>query len=80
MGAINYYENSPFPWRLSSSVTLALTKKFNDTFSLTMREQNAHYVAQGFPFPAPNAIHTEAIDVLGDFHFDMNKLVHDRSR
>lgn len=79
-GAINYYENAPFPFRESAAMTLALTKKFNNTFSLTMRAQNAHYIAQGFPFPAPNAIHTEAIDVLADFHFDMNKLAHDRSR
>jgi hypothetical protein len=79
-GAINYYENSPFPWRLSSSITLGLTKKFNNFFSLTMRTQNSDYIAQGFPFPAPNALHTEAIDVLADFHLDMNKLVRERSR
>jgi hypothetical protein len=74
-GAVNFYENSPFPWRVSSSFTLAITKKFNDTFSLTMRTQNADYISQGFPVPSPNALHTEAIDIRGDFHIDFNKLL-----
>ncbi|HTJ27729.1 MAG TPA: hypothetical protein VMA36_16350 [Candidatus Limnocylindria bacterium] len=73
-GAINFYENAPFPWRWSSSATLAITKKFNNFFSLTMRQQNAVYAIQGSPFPTPNALHSETIDVLGDFHFDLNAL------
>jgi hypothetical protein len=40
-----------------------------------MRAQNADYVPQGFPVPAPNALHTEEIDVRGDFHIDFNKLL-----
>jgi hypothetical protein len=75
-GAINFYENAPFPFRYSNSLTVGLTKKFNPFFSMTLRAQNSDYIAQGFPFPAPNAIHTETIDALADFHVDLNTLVH----
>lgn len=77
-GAINYYENAPFPYRYSNSIVVGITKKFSDLFSLTMNAQNSDYIAQGYPFPAPNAIHTEMIDVLGDFHFNLNTLMHGR--
>jgi hypothetical protein len=52
------------------------TKKFNNIFSLSMRVQDQHYAIQGFPYPAPNANHVQSIDVLGDFHFDLNQLIH----
>lgn len=79
-GAINFYENAPFPWRYSNSLTLALTKKFSPFFSFTMREQNSDYLALGSPFPAPNTLHTEAIDAFADFHVDLNSLIHPHAR
>jgi hypothetical protein len=75
-GAANWYENSPFPWRWDANIVLSATKKFNDSFSLTLRTQDQHYAPQGFPFPTPNVDHVESIDVLADFHVDLNKLVH----
>jgi hypothetical protein len=75
-GAVNFYENSPFPYRVTSYATLSLTKKFNDYFSLTMREGNSVYAKQGYPFPTPNAMHTETVDVLADFHVDLNSMFH----
>jgi hypothetical protein len=75
-GGANYYENQPAPWRWDSDVVLQATKKFSSLFSLSMRVQDQHYAIQGFPYPAPNANHVEAIDVLGDVHVDLNRLVH----
>jgi hypothetical protein len=77
-GAINFYENSPFPYRWSSGATLSLTKKFNNSFALTMRAQNSVYDEQGYPYPTPNALHSEEIDVQADFHVDLNQMVHHR--
>lgn len=77
-GAANFYENSPFPWHWDADVVLSATKKFNDFFSLTLRTQDQHYAPQGFPFPAPNVDHVESIDVLADFHIDLNQLGHRR--
>jgi hypothetical protein len=77
-GAANFYENSPFPWHWNADIVLSATKKFSDTFSLTLRTQDQHYAAQGFPFPAPNVDHTESIDVLADFHIDTNQLIHQK--
>jgi hypothetical protein len=75
-GAANFYENSPFPWHWDAEVALSATKKFSDLFSLTLRTRDQHYAPQGYPFPAPNVDHVESIDVLADFHLDLNKLVH----
>lgn len=77
-GAANWYENSPFPWRWDANIVLSATKKFSDTFSLTLRTQDQHYAPQGYPFPTPNVDHVESIDVLADFHLDLNQLVHHR--
>jgi hypothetical protein len=75
-GASNWYENSPFPWYRDADIILTVTKKFSDSFSLTLRTQDEHYAPQGFPFPTPNVNHVESIDVLADFHVDLNKLGH----
>lgn len=75
-GASNWYENSPFPWYRDADIILSATKKFSDTVSLTVRTQDEHYAPQGFPFPTPNVNHVESIDVLADFHLDLNKLGH----
>jgi hypothetical protein len=75
-GAANFYENSPFPWHWDSDVVLSATKKFSNTFSLTLRTQDQHYAPQGYPFPTPNVNHVESIDVLADFHVDLNTFGH----
>jgi hypothetical protein len=75
-GGANFYENQPGPWRWNGDIVLQATKKFTNYFSLSMRLQDQHYAIQGFPFPAPNANHVETIDVLGDFHVDLNRLIH----
>jgi hypothetical protein len=75
-GAINFYENAPFPYRWASATTYALTKKFSNTFSLTARVESSSYIEQGYPFPKPNALQSGTIDILGDFHFDLGALGH----
>jgi hypothetical protein len=75
-GANCFYENAPFPYRKDAAVQLAITKKFNNVFSLTLRSQNDHYAPQGAPYAYPNVSHEESIDVLADFHVDTNKLAH----
>lgn len=74
-GATNFYENAPFPYRWDGAVLVALTKKFSDFFSLTIRDQNQHFAPQGMPYPYPNVNHVESIDVLADFHIDTNKML-----
>lgn len=73
-GATNFYENAPFPYRWDSAILLAVTKKFNNFFSLTIRDQNQHFAPQGAPYAFPNVNHVESVDVLADFHIDTNKL------
>jgi hypothetical protein len=75
-GAANWFENSPFPWQWDADIILSATKKFSDSFALTLRAQDQHYAPQGFPFPTPNVNHVESIDVLADFHLDLNKFGH----
>jgi hypothetical protein len=75
-GASDFYENAPFPYRWDGNVMVEITKKFNGNVSLTVRDQNQHWALQGAPVPFPNANHTEAIDLLADFHLDFNKIVH----
>jgi hypothetical protein len=65
-GYLNFYENSPWPGRYSSAVLLRVTKKFSPLFSLAMRVQNNK---QSFPNPQ---LHVGSIDVIGDFHLDLN--------
>lgn len=65
-GYLNFYENSPWPGRYSSAVLLQVTKKFSPLFSLAMRVQNNN---QSFPNPQ---LHVGSIDVIGDFHLDLN--------
>jgi hypothetical protein len=75
-GAGSFYENAPFPYRYDGIVTLSVTKKFNEFFSLSVRSSNVHAVEQGYPYPVPNATHNEVIDVLADFHLDTNRFIH----
>lgn len=71
-GALNFYENTPYPWRWSSALTYQLNKRFSPGFTLSLRHSDFHELPIGAPFPAPNAIHVGSWDVLGTFHLDLN--------
>jgi hypothetical protein len=74
-GALNFYENSPFPYRYTTSQTYLFTKRFNRVFALTLRDRD-QWTVQGLPSPylKPNAQHNGSIDVLADFKVDLNNL------
>jgi hypothetical protein len=73
-GALNFYENAPFPYRWTTSQTYLLTKRFNRVFSLSLRARDQWAVASGSPYVKPNAQHNGTIDVLADFKIDTNTL------
>jgi hypothetical protein len=73
-GALNFYENAPFPYRWTTSQTYLLTKRFNRVFSLSLRARDQWAVASGSPYVKPNAQHNGTIDVLADFKVDTNTL------
>ncbi|HZO95234.1 MAG TPA: hypothetical protein VFB22_15920 [Candidatus Baltobacteraceae bacterium] len=75
-GALNFYENAPFPYRWSSAFTAQITKRFSPIFSLSMSHQDYHQIPQGAPDPYPNAIHVGAWNVFADFHLDLNQMIH----
>jgi hypothetical protein len=85
-GALNWYENQPFPFRWASALDLAVNKRFNSLFTLTLRHSDYHTVEMGTigvnglaPFStylSPNAIHVASWDVLGTFHIDTNSWFH----
>jgi len=75
-GAVDFYENAPFPYHWDGFIVVDVTKKFNEYFSLTLRDQRENFAPQGAPLPYPNATHIESISVLADFHLDLNKVVH----
>ncbi|MEA2665137.1 MAG: hypothetical protein QOI11_2081 [Candidatus Eremiobacteraeota bacterium] len=71
-GALNFYENTPYPWRWSSALTYQLNKRFSPGFSLALRHSDFHELPINAPFPSPNAIHVGSWDILGTFHLDLN--------
>ncbi len=71
-GALNFYENAPFPYRWTTSQTYLLTKRFNRVFSLSLRARDQWAVASGSPYVKPDAQHNGTIDVLADFKIDTN--------
>jgi hypothetical protein len=71
-GALNFYENTPYPWHWDSALTYQLNKRFSPGFTLSLRHSDFHAERQGAPFPAPNAIHVGSWDVIGTFHLDLN--------
>jgi hypothetical protein len=76
IGALNFYENAVGPYRWDSYDVEMITKKFNPTFSLSLRHQHLHQALQGYPFPFPQALDVGSIDILADFHLDFNHLGH----
>jgi hypothetical protein len=75
-GALNFYENAPFPYRFDSALTYLLNKRFSPGFTLGLRHQDFHEATLGAPFPSPNVIHVGSYDVIGTFHLDTNTLFH----
>jgi hypothetical protein len=73
-GALNFYENAPFPYLWNSALTYQLNKRFSPGFTLSLRHSDFHAERQGAPFPAPNAIHVGSWDVIGTFHLDLNNV------
>jgi len=85
-GALNWYENQPFPFRWSSANDISLNKRFSSGFTLTMTHSDYHSIMMGTigvnglaPFStylSPNVIHVASWDVLGTFHLDTNSWFH----
>jgi hypothetical protein len=75
-GALNFYENAPFPYRWTTSQTYLLTKRFNRVFSLSLRAKDQWAVASGAPYVKPNSQHNGTIDILADFKVDTNTFAH----
>jgi len=75
-GALNFYENAPFPYRWNSALVYQINKTFSPGFTLALRHQDLHQIPQGAPFAFPNAIHVGSWDVIGTFHLDTNTWFH----
>ena len=74
-GALNFYENAPYPYRWTTSQTYLLTKRFNRVFALSLRARD-QWSIQGITstYAKPNSQHNGTIDVLADFKIDTNNL------
>jgi hypothetical protein len=83
-GALNWYENQPFPFRWATALDLAINKNIGRAFSLTLRHSDYHSVEFGTTgvnglaplsgFISPNAIHVASYQVIGTFHLDTGKI------
>jgi len=73
-GALSWYENAAFPYSYSGIEQAVLAKRFNSTFTLSLRARQYFQHTQGEPFPSPDIIHLGAVDVIGTFHLDTNTL------
>jgi hypothetical protein len=83
-GALNWYENQPFPFRWASALDLALNKNVGRAFSLTLRHSDYHSVMFGTTgvnglaplstYISPNVIHVASYQVIGTFHLDTGAL------
>jgi hypothetical protein len=71
-GALNFYENAPFPYRWNSSFVAQINKRFSPGLTLALRHQDLHAIPQGAPFVFPNATHVGSWDVIATFHVDTN--------
>ena len=85
-GALNFYENQPFPFRWATANDQILTKVFSPGFTLAMRHSDYHTIQMGTvgvngsapfgTFITPNAIHVASWDLIGTFHVDTNSWWH----
>jgi hypothetical protein len=73
-GALDYPENGPFPYYYDVWI-LSGTKQFTDNIGLTAEVTNVVQRLQGYPFPSPGAIHSNAFAIAADFHLDFHKLL-----
>lgn len=73
-GALNDFNNEPFPWYYDVWA-FELSKQVTPYFAFTVHAENDEQRIQGSPFPPPNAIRNADLSLLGDFHFDFNKIV-----
>jgi hypothetical protein len=83
-GALNWYENQPFPFRWSTALDLAVNKNMGRLFSLTLRHSDYHSVEFGTTgvnglaplstYISPNVIHVASFQVIGTFHIDSGSL------
>ena len=71
-GALNWYENAPFPYTYAAKYEGTMTKKVNDFLSLTARYTDQRTNRQGAPYVYPNVVHIADLSVLADFHLDFN--------
>ena len=75
-GYLNFYENTPYPWRWTSALTYQLSKRFSPGFTLALRHSDLHEALVSAPFPAPSTVHVGSWDIIGTFHYDTNSLFH----
>lgn len=76
-GYLNFYENTPQPYRWTTAFVTQLSKRFSPGFTLAMRHTDYHSSpTQGTPFTAPNVIHVGSWDLIGTFHVDTNTFFH----
>jgi hypothetical protein len=76
-GYLNFYENTPQPYRWTSALTYQLSKRFSPGFTMALRHSNFFQSnTQSTPFTAPNGIHVGSWDVIGTFHYDFNQMFH----
>ncbi|HEY4440312.1 MAG TPA: hypothetical protein VGN14_07625 [Candidatus Elarobacter sp.] len=79
-GALNFYENQPFPFRWAAANDVILTKVFSPGLSVALRHSDYHTIQMGTvgvnglapfgTFLSPNAIHVASWDVIATFHVD----------
>lgn len=71
LGAGNFYENAPFPYRYGTNWQYSIQKRFTRNLALTMREQNTIQLPQGAPEPGTQGIHNTIIQISADYRVDL---------
>lgn len=75
-GYLNFYENTPYPWRWTGATTYQINKRFSPGFTLAMRHADLHEALVSAPFGGPGFVHVGSWDIIGTFHLDTNTLFH----
>ncbi len=71
-GALDYPVNGPFP-NYADVLSVTTTKRINRSFGLTASLTSVHQRIQGYPFPAPDVVHTVGLKISADYHIDFNR-------
>jgi hypothetical protein len=79
-GALDYFRNQPFPLYYGVFIVSA-TKQITPEFGITANVTNVIQRDQGAPFTQPPfdrgaSVRVAALNVLADFHLDLNKIFH----